>query len=44
MNRILLALLLGATVVHAADQTILGTELLVKDPGAAASEQRGHRV
>jgi len=35
MSRILLALLLGATVVHAADQTILGTQLVVKDPGAA---------
>jgi hypothetical protein len=35
MGRILLALLLGATAVHAADQTILGSQLLVKDPGAA---------
>jgi hypothetical protein len=35
MRHILLALLLGATVVRAADQTILGTQLLVKDPGAA---------
>jgi len=35
MNRILLALLFGATVVHAADQTILGKQLLVKDPGTA---------
>lgn len=35
MTHVLLALLLGATVVHAADQTILGTQLLVKDPSTA---------
>jgi hypothetical protein len=33
MTHILFALLLGATVVHAADQTILGTEFVVKDAG-----------
>lgn len=33
MRRILLALLVGATVAQAADQTILGKQLLVKDPG-----------
>lgn len=31
MTRVLFALLLGATVAHAADQTILGTEFVVKD-------------
>lgn len=35
MRHILVALLFGATVAHAADQTILGTQLLVKDPGRA---------
>jgi hypothetical protein len=39
MTRILLALLLGATVVHAADQTILGTEFVVKDPGSAVKRK-----
>src|SRR5258706_12868045 len=34
MTRILLSLLLGATFASAADQTILGTLLVVKDPGA----------
>ena len=33
MTRILLSLLLGATLASAADQTILGTQLLVKNPG-----------
>src|SRR5213083_1338810 len=32
MTRILLSLLLGATIASAADQTILGTQLLVKNP------------
>src|SRR5438045_9161971 len=32
MTRILLSLLLGATFASAADQTILGTQLLVKNP------------
>ena len=35
MRYVLSALLLGATVVHAADQAILGTQLLVKDPSTA---------
>jgi hypothetical protein len=39
MTRILLALLLGATVAHAADQTILGTEFVVKDPGSAVKRK-----
>ena len=39
MKRILLTLLLGATVVHAADQTILGTELVVKDPGTPQKQK-----
>jgi len=38
MSRILVTLLLVATVAHAADQTILGTKFVVKDPGA--SEKR----
>ena len=32
MTRILLSLLLGATIASAADQTILGSQLLVKNP------------
>jgi hypothetical protein len=39
MTRILFAILLGATVAHAADQTILGTEFVVKDPGAAVKRK-----
>jgi hypothetical protein len=39
MTRILFALLLGATVAHAADQTILGTEFVVKDSGSAVKRK-----
>ena len=35
MTRILVSVLLGATIASAADQTILGSQLLVKNPGAA---------
>jgi hypothetical protein len=34
MTRILVSLLLGATIAYAADQTILGTQLIVKNPSS----------
>jgi hypothetical protein len=39
MKHVVLALLVGATVAHAADQTILGKQLLVKDPGTATKRK-----
>jgi hypothetical protein len=39
MRRIVLGLLLGATVAQAADQTILGSKLLVKNPSTAEKRQ-----
>ena len=39
MSRVMLALLLGATVAQAADQTILGNQLLVKNPSTPEKRQ-----
>src|SRR4029453_15025106 len=39
MRRIVLGLLLGTTVAQAADQTILGSKLLVKNPSTAEKRQ-----
>src|SRR5262245_54908298 len=36
MTRILVSFLLGTTLAYAADQTILGTQLVVKDPSTPA--------
>src|SRR5262245_18109819 len=39
MRRIEFALLLGSTLAHAADQTILGSKLRVKNPSTAEKRQ-----